>query len=308
MTPYSKKEVLLQARDLSLTYGDKCILHDINFSIRDIIRPGLLQGQVVSLVGRSGIGKTQLFRVLSGLQRPSSGSITIRERKPAETGTGSIDRAGHRPDGRRPIISDLRQGLNFQTSPEAQTYQERTVRPGDMGVIFQNYYQFGWRTVKQSLLLAARRNKALTGKEEATLLQYADQFDITDVLHRWPAQLSGGQQQRVSIIQQLLKGADFLLLDEPFSGLDICVLDKVVELLLQVSLSDELKTLVIVSHDIATAIAISDTVFILGRQPGGRGSTLVREIDLIERGLAWQKDVRREKVFMETLEEIKGCL
>jgi polar amino acid transport system ATP-binding protein/sulfate transport system ATP-binding protein/NitT/TauT family transport system ATP-binding protein len=177
-----------------------------------------------------------------------------------------------------------------------------------MGVIFQNYYQFGWRTVKQSLLLAARRNKALAGKEEDTLLQYADQFDITDVLHLWPAQLSGGQQQRVSIIQQLLKGADFLLLDEPFSGLDVCVLDKVVELLLQVSLSDELKTLIIVSHDIATAIAISDTVFILGRQAGREGSTLVKEIDLIERGLAWQKGVRQEKVFAETLEEIKGCL
>ena len=279
MTAYSKKDVLLQARDLSLSYGDKCILHDINFTIRDIIRPGMLQGQVVSLVGRSGIGKTQLFRILSGLQRPSSGSITIRERKPAETGNGSIE-----------------------------VYQERPVRPGDMGVIFQNYYQFGWRTVKQSLLLAARRNKALAGKEEDTLLQYADQFDIADVLHRWPAQLSGGQQQRVSIIQQLLKGADFLLLDEPFSGLDVCVLDKVVELLLQVSLSDELKTLIIVSHDIATAIAISDTVFILGRQAGREGSTLVKEIDLIERGLAWQKEVRQEKVFAETLGEIKGAL
>jgi ABC-type nitrate/sulfonate/bicarbonate transport system ATPase subunit len=279
MTAYSKKDVLLQARDLSLSYGDKCILHDINFSIRDIIRPGMLQGQVVSLVGRSGMGKTQLFRILSGLQQPGSGSITIRERKPAETATGSIE-----------------------------VYQERAVRPGDMGVIFQNYYQFGWRTVKQSLLLAARRNKALAGKEEATLLQYADQFDITDVLHRWPAQLSGGQQQRVSIIQQLLKGADFLLLDEPFSGLDVCVLDKVVELLLQVSLSDELKTLIIVSHDIATAIAISDTVYILGRQAGREGSTLVKEIDLIERGLAWQKGVQQEKVFAETLEEIKGAL
>jgi len=279
MTAYSKKDVLLQARDLSLSYGNKCILHDINFSIRDIIRPGMLQGQVVSLVGRSGMGKTQLFRILSGLQQPSSGTITIRERKPAQTDTGAI-----------------------------QVYQERAVRPGDMGVIFQNYYQFGWRTVKQSLLLAARRNKALAGKEEDTLLQYADQFDIADVLHRWPAQLSGGQQQRVSIIQQLLKGADFLLLDEPFSGLDVCVLDKVVELLLQVSLSDELKTLIIVSHDIATAIAISDTVYILGRQAGREGSTLVREIDLIERGLAWQKGVQQEKVFAETIEEIKGAL
>ncbi|HXB95004.1 MAG TPA: ATP-binding cassette domain-containing protein [Puia sp.] len=279
MTPYIKKEVLLQAKDVSLSYGSKCILHDINFCIRDIVRPGLQQGQVVSLVGRSGIGKTQLFRVLSGLQKPGSGSVTIRQRKPSESPGGVIE-----------------------------IWQERRVRPGDMGVIFQNYYQFGWRTVRQSLMLAARQNKALAGNEEEAIRGYAGRFDITDVLSCYPAQLSGGQQQRVSIIQQLLKGADFLLLDEPFSGLDICVLDKVVELLLQVSLSDELKTLVIVSHDIATAVAISDTVFVLGKDPGRVGSTLVREIDLMERGLAWRNDLRADKVFLETLAEIKACL
>jgi ABC-type nitrate/sulfonate/bicarbonate transport system ATPase subunit len=279
MTPYIKKEVLLQAGNISLCYGDKCILRDINFSIRDIVRPGLQQGQVVSLVGRSGIGKTQLFRVLSGLQKPTAGSITIRERKPAEVGGGIIE-----------------------------VWRERSVQPGDMGVIFQNYYQFGWRTVKQSLLLAARRNPALVGKEEDTIREYAGRFDIADVLQRYPSQLSGGQQQRVSIIQQLLRGSDFLLLDEPFSGLDVCVLEKVTELLQQVSLSDELKTLIIVSHDIATAVAISDTVFILGSAGSSEGSTLVREIDLIGRGLAWRNDLREDKIFLETLAEIKACL
>ena len=279
MTPYVKKDVLLQATDVSLSYDRRCILYDIDFTIRDIVRPGLQQGQVVSLVGRSGIGKTQLFRLLSGLQRPDSGEITIRERVPSA-----------RPDG------------------SIQVFRDRIVQPGDMGVIFQNYYQFGWRTVRQSLMLAARKNKALAGKEEDAIRQYTQQFDIADVLSRYRAQLSGGQQQRVSIIQQLLKGSDFLLLDEPFSGLDVCVLEKVVELLLQVSLSDELKTLIIVSHDIATAAAISDTVFILGKKPGHEGSTLVREIDLIERGLAWRKDVRQEKAFAETIREIKDCL
>lgn len=279
MTPYTKQEVLLQAKNVSLSYGSKCILHDVNFCIRDIVRPGLQQGQVVSLVGRSGIGKTQLFRVLSGLQKPCSGGVVIRERRPSETAGGVIE-----------------------------VWKERSVRPGDMGVIFQNYYQFGWRTVRQSLLLAARQNRALAGREDEAIREYAGRFDLGDVLSRYPAQLSGGQQQRVSIIQQLLKGADFLLLDEPFSGLDICVLDKVVELLLQVSLSDELKTLIIVSHDIATAVAISDTVFILGREAGREGSTLVREIDLMERGLAWRQDVRGEKAFVETLAEIRGCL
>ena len=288
MTTYTKEEVLLQARYLNLLYGDKYILRNVNFSIRDIVRPGLRQGQVVSLVGRSGIGKTQLFRVLAGLQKTSSGSVMI--------------------------------------SPEGG--DARPVQPGDMGVIFQNYYQFGWRTVRQSLLLAARQNSALgkpnhpgaaskpdspagpgdPGAIEEAIAHYTAQFDLGDVLHLYPQQLSGGQQQRVSIIQQLLKGSDFLLLDEPFSGLDVCVLDKVVDLLLQVSLSDERKTLIIVSHDIATAAAISDTVFILGREPGQPGSTIVREIDLMERGLAWEKDVRGKKAFIETIGEIKACL
>ena len=279
MNAYSKKEILLQTQNVSLAYDGKTILRDIDFCIRDVVRPGLQQGQVVSLVGRSGMGKTQLFRILSGLRKPDSGTVVIRERKPAHTGGGAIE-----------------------------VWQQRVVEPGDMGVIFQNYYQFGWRTVHQSLLLAARKNNTLAGKEEEAIRDYAGRFDIADVLHHYPAQLSGGQQQRVSIIQQLLKGADFLLLDEPFSGLDVCVLDKVTELLLQVSLSDELKTLIIVSHDIATSVAISDTVFILGRQTGKEGSTLVKEIDLMERGLAWRADVRQEKAFAETLAEIKGCL
>ena len=77
---------------------------------------------------------------------------------------------------------------------------------------------------------------------------------------------------------------------------------------MQVSLSDEFKTLIVVSHDIATAVAISDTVIVLGREAGSEGSTIVREIDLMERGLAWQKEVRGDKVFEETVREIKGCL
>ena len=227
------------------------------------------QGQVVSLIGRSGIGKTQLFRILSGLQKPDAGQILVREGKP---------------------------------------WALRPVHAGDMGVIFQNYYQFGWRTVEQSLMLAARQNKALMGQERDALLEYAGQFDLSDVLKKYPRQLSGGQQQRVSIIQQLLKGSDFLLLDEPFSGLDVCVLDKVVGLLLKVSTSHEFKTLIIVSHDIATTVAISDTVFILGRQEGKEGSTIVRTIDLMERGLAWEKNISEKKAFLDTLQEIKLCL
>jgi ABC-type nitrate/sulfonate/bicarbonate transport system ATPase subunit len=261
---FTKQEVVLQAKDVSLSYGQKQILRNINLQVNNIVRPGMQQGQVVSLIGRSGIGKTQLFKLLSGLQQPTSGEIWV--------------------------------------------HGDKKVKAGDMGIIFQNYYLFEWRTVSTSLMLAARKNPMLEGKEKETLEQYAENFHLTEHLHKYPQQLSGGQRQRASIIQQLLKGSDFLLLDEPFSGLDVLMLDKVVELLLKVSLSHELKTLIIVSHDIATSVAISDTVFILGKEDGKDGATIVSEIDLIERGLAWQRGIEVRKEFADTIEEIKACL
>ncbi len=264
MTVHTKAEVILKAENIQLSFGDRVILRDINFKIHDITRPGFKQGQVVSLIGRSGIGKTQLFKILSGLQQPTSGNVTINN--------------------------------------------NRTIKAGDMGVIFQNYYLFEWRTIHTSLMLAAKQNKALKGTEKESVDKYLDDFGMKAISGYYPQQLSGGQRQRASIIQQLLKGSDFLLLDEPFSGLDVCVLDRVVNLLLQVSLSDELKTLIIVSHDIETAVAISDTVFILGEEGDKPGATIKKEIDLIQRDLAWQKDVKTTKAFTETIEEIKATL
>jgi ABC-type Fe3+/spermidine/putrescine transport system ATPase subunit len=60
----------LKIDHVSLSYGDKVILRDVNAEIRDIIREGRTQGQVVGFLGPSGIGKTQLFRIIAGLNRP----------------------------------------------------------------------------------------------------------------------------------------------------------------------------------------------------------------------------------------------
>lgn len=148
---------------------------------------------------------------------------------------------------------------------------------------------FEWRTVYKSLELAAKKNRDFKGDIKTEINKYAEHFDLSEHLTKYPKQLSGGQRQRASTIQQMLNDTDYLLLDEPFSGLDILVLDRVMELLRDVSLSDELKTLIIVSHDIGTAVAISDTVFVLGCEEGKPGATIKKEIDLIERDLAWKK-------------------
>jgi ABC-type nitrate/sulfonate/bicarbonate transport system ATPase subunit len=265
MSDYTRKQVILTAENINLRYGPKQILRDVNFQIRNITRPGVNQGQVVSLLGRSGIGKTQLFKILAGLKTPTSGRVLVDEKQ-------------------RPVVA------------------------GDMGVVFQNYYLFEWRTIRQSLELAARKNKDLKGSVKEQIERYAEEFDLTQHLGKYPQQLSGGQRQRVSIIQQLINGSTFLLFDEPFSGLDVIVLEKVVRLLQQVSLSDELKTLILVSHDIETSVALSDTVYILAGEPGKEGATIVKEIDLCARNLAWRENVHECAEFSDCIKEIKSLL
>ena len=71
----NKNERLLTIENLSLSYGDKVILRDINLHVDNIVRPGLQQGQVIALLGLSGSGKTQLFRCIAGMQQPCTGSV-----------------------------------------------------------------------------------------------------------------------------------------------------------------------------------------------------------------------------------------
>ena len=72
---------LLKVDDVSLTLGGKPILRDVEIDIRDVRRPGMAQGQVVSLLGPSGMGKTRLFRIMAGLDRPDSGTVLVGERQ-----------------------------------------------------------------------------------------------------------------------------------------------------------------------------------------------------------------------------------
>ena len=78
---YEKRERLLTIESLNLQYDNKVILRDINLNVDDIVRPDVKQGQVVALLGLSGSGKTQLFRCISGMQKPTSGQVRINQHK-----------------------------------------------------------------------------------------------------------------------------------------------------------------------------------------------------------------------------------
>lgn len=263
MEKYIRTDVLLSARGVSKSYGNKLIIKDINFEIKDIIRPDVVQGQVVSLVGRSGCGKTTLLRVLAGLTSPTTGEVKMIGNK--------------------------------------------NINSGDIGMVFQNYYLYEWRTVGSILKLAAKKNKKITAAGRKDYINgVVSSFELSDHLAKYPAQLSGGQKQRVAITEQIVSGGEIILFDEPFSGLDTIMVDKVTEMLVKVSQSSELKTLVIISHDLSNSLAISDTVYILAKS--GEGSTIIKEIDMIERDLVWQRDIKDNPKFRETLKEVRSLL
>ncbi|MBA3970692.1 MAG: ABC transporter ATP-binding protein [Bacteroidetes bacterium] len=260
---YKKEDVILKVENVHLSY-DRPILRDVNFAIHNITRPDLQQGQVVSLIGRSGIGKTQLFKILSGILKPAEGTVRIG--------------------------ADL-----------------HPVVAGEVGIVPQNYILFNHRTIIENLKIGLRgATSKLSEKAKTDLINdYVVKFGLQEHLKKYPLQLSGGQRQRVSIIQQILTGNRFILLDEPFSGLDPVIKDKVLELLVRVSELDELNTLIIISHDIENALAISDTAFILANQEGKQGATITETIDLMEMGLSWDPEIKKNKNFQDLVAQMK---
>jgi ABC-type nitrate/sulfonate/bicarbonate transport system ATPase subunit len=186
---------------------------------------------------------------------------------------------------------------------------QHPVEAGEVGIVAQNYILFNHRTVYENLRLAMKNcNPPLGDKEKEDLIKdYADKFDLTEHLKKYPMQLSGGQRQRASIIQQVLTGNRFILLDEPFSGLDALMIDRVMELLIRISTLHELNTLIIVSHDVENSLAISDTAFIMAREKGKEndGATITETLDLIEMGFAWDLKIRENPQFQHLVSQIK---
>lgn len=259
---YTRSGRLLTIENLNLDYHGNKILRNINLHVDDIHRPDLEQGQVVALLGPSGIGKTQLFNCIAGLLKPTSGAILLNE-------------------NRHPVT------------------------PGEVGFVFQNYPLMQHRTVLDNLLLAANNG----GKTKDEVMHLLKTFQLDDKVKMYPDQLSGGQRQRISIMQQLLCSDHFVLMDEPFSGLDIVSKAKMMNLILKVSQVHEQNTLILTTHDIEAAVSIADTIWMIGYERDAKGSripgaTIVKQVDLIERGLAWEPNVRHHHAFRKTCDEL----
>jgi polar amino acid transport system ATP-binding protein/sulfate transport system ATP-binding protein len=265
--PYHYDKTLLKVSGVSHSYGESIILRDINFEIRDIVRDDSIAGQVLALLGPSGMGKSTLFRILAGLMPPDAGVVTVGvEQKPVE--------------------------------------------PGMVGVVFQNYQLFEHRTVLGNLMVAARR-AGMRGKAALDCSQgMLQRFGLEGFADRYPVQMSGGQRQRVAIAQQFVCSQHFLLMDEPFSGLDPMAIERVCKLVTEVANLDTLNTIIVVTHNIEAALQVADHVLILGRDRNEAGEPIpgarVQEnIDLIEAGLAWREGLNSTPEFVEVERRVR---
>jgi NitT/TauT family transport system ATP-binding protein len=265
MNAYTLHETLVKIDNVSLTLGGNSILSNVNHEIRDIKRAGMQQGQVVCLLGPSGVGKTQLFRCIAGLQKPTSGQVLIGA------------------DG-------------------------KPVQSGDVGVVPQQYTLFRHRKVLDNLVVAAaqRGTAKKAAMQEATA--YLERFGIADKSNLYPAQLSGGQRQRVAIIQQLLSSGHFLLMDEPFSGLDPIMKGEAISLIGDVASEDDLNTIIVTTHDVESAILIADQLVLLGHNKdagdGNTGSSIKKVYDLAAMGLAWHPELKESKDYFELSKQV----
>lgn len=266
MTPTlaTRTDTLLSIENVSLSYGSNVVLRDVNISIQDLVRPGCVTGQIVGILGPSGIGKSTLLRIIAGLQKPTSGEVYV----------GS----SHRP-----------------------------VKAGDVGVVCQNYLVYRNRTVVGNLVVAAKQAADSPGTKEAArraVAALAD-FGLVDKADLYPSQLSGGQRQRLAIARQMLAASDFLVFDEPTAGLDPLAKDNVCSLIARLANRSEIQTVLLVSHDIPSVVAMCDTIWLIGRTKNQPGANIVGIYDMIGRGLMWREGIRRTPEFANIVRELQ---
>ncbi len=135
-----------------------------------------------------------------------------------------------------------------------------------VGYMPQRDQLFPWRNILQNVLLGLEVQKKLTKETRQKAIELLEKYGLGEFLHYYPYQLSGGMRQRVALIRTLAIDPEILLLDEPFSALDyqtrLAVSDEV-----RTIIYNENKTSILVTHDIAEGISMSDRIAVLTSRP-----------------------------------------
>ncbi|MCX7896467.1 MAG: ABC transporter ATP-binding protein [Rhodocyclaceae bacterium] len=197
-------------------YGDHLVLEELSLTLQ--------AGQIGCLLGASGCGKTTVLRLIAGFERPSAGSILLRDEVMASP--------------RRFVPPEKRR----------------------IGMVFQDYALFPHLTVADNIAFGLRgMQKEFTRRRVRELLELVGLPAHGD---RYPHELSGGQQQRIALARALAPAPHLLLLDEPFSNLDAELRERL-SLEVRAILKETQTSAILVTHDQHEAFAMADVVGVM---------------------------------------------
>jgi len=275
---YEQKDIILHVENLSVAYGDKVIINHVNMVERNVTRKDMTQGQIIAVLGRSGRGKSTLFRSLTGLVAPTTGRILI-------------------PD--------------YDLPPENGVQPAKEVEEGDVGFVDQKYTLFRHKTVFEAFLFALRNMKMTSEEKKEKSMTYLKEWGLEKVKDQYPNELSGGQRQRVAIIEQLLSSGHYMVLDEPFSGLDVGNIENVKKAFDLINCGHDLNTILFSTHDIELATELADSIYVVGHPKKADGSlesygTIIKHFDLKAMGIAWRNEFTVDHINL--VKEIKSVM
>ena len=217
--------MILEMKNIQKSFGSQQVLRDISLSVDS--------GEVVSIIGPSGSGKSTLLRCATFLETVDSGSIRYMD-----TDAVTTDEYG-----------------NCRYLPAAELKAVKRC----FGLVFQSFNLFPHFTVLKNVMDAPvsvqKRDKKTVRAEAMELLR---KMGLEDKARAYPGELSGGQQQRVAIARALAMKPDILFFDEPTSALDPELTGEVLRVIRQ--LAEEKMTMVIVTHEMPFARAVSNRV------------------------------------------------
>ena len=217
---------ILSMKNIKKSFGSVEVLKDVSLTVN--------KGDVVSIIGPSGSGKSTLLRCATFLEKINSGEISYM---------GSVA-CENDANGNARYVKDL--------APFRK----------DFGLVFQNFNLFPHYSVLKNLTDAPisilKRPKAEARNEAMELLS---KMGLAGKENNYPCELSGGQQQRVSILRALMMHPEILFFDEPTSALDPELTGEVLKTIRQ--LAEQKMTMVIVTHEMSFAKAVSDRVIFM---------------------------------------------
>lgn len=213
---------MIKVTDLHKSFGELAVLKGIDFQADT--------GEVIVIIGPSGMGKSTFLRCINYIERPEKGIIEIDDVK---------------VDAEKCTEKEIKQ-LRLKTS-----------------MVFQNYNIFKNKTVIENVMLpmtSVQKIEKEIAKEKA--LQYLDQVGLLDKVNEYPSRLSGGQQQRVGIARAMAVNPKLILLDEPTSSLDPELVLGILDILRNLA-NEHKRTMIIVTHEMSFAKEIADRIIFM---------------------------------------------